>query len=333
VATRRGPCAPGEQYRALRFAAAPVLVWVASQGAFELLAFDLSDIAARLAEAARANAQHPRPATEAAARLLWAASLLLFLLAAGSVLGYAAWLWRAHVTGRAWRGYAVAALILCTGSLAHAAIAGWQQGAFSMIYFFTFDALVACGCYSAPEIGAVDTAVTTLNVLAAVVPPAALVAGCSALALPHGEDAGALAAVERSMARLRTVLAGGSALLVTGVLHQVAWHRWPLTLLEDRGELPGLVAALGLYWGVTYSLVIVAFYAPPAWVLHRHAARLLARKPELAAPLTPAHWLEEHGLSHGALHRLPQIAAVVAPALAGPLGAVATGLGEAVFLR
>lgn len=324
-----------EQYLALRFAFAPLLVWVASQGVFELLAFDLGAVAGRLADAvqARAGALASRPAAETAARILWAASLLLFVLVAAALLGYAIWLMRTRLSGRARQVYAALALALCVLSLAHAAIGAGQRSAFSMIYFFTHDALVACACYAVSELRSVDAAVMVLNVLAAVVPPAALVAGCGALALPSAADAEALAGLERAMARLRTVLAAGSALLVTGIVHQVAWQRWPLALLDEPAGLPDLVSALALYWGVVYSLLIVAFYAPAAWVLHRHARRLLEQQPALAGAHTPDAWLDRHGLSRGALHRLPQVAAMLAPALAGPLGTVVSGLGETVFLN
>jgi hypothetical protein len=322
-----------DELAALRFAVAPLLVWSLSQVVFESVAFDLDLVTGQLsgALAAETDGLPASPAIEASARILWAGALLLFFLVAGTVLAYSSSLLLADLSRRALLVYAGMGVLLCAASLGHAALSSTLGNAFSTLYYFTRDALQACGCYHSSALARIDTTVTALNIMAAVVPPFALVAGCSALVVPSGNGVEVLAQMEQRMARLRTVLTGGSALLVTGLVHQVAWHRWPVVLAGNDAGLAEFVGSMSVYWGATYSLLIVAFYLPPALSMHRRARLILEANPDLAGGATAEDWLNAHGLSRSALHRLPQLAAMAAPLLAGPLGATLSGFGEAAL--
>ena len=127
------------------------------------------------------------------------------------------------------------------------------------------------------------------------------------------------------MERLKSLLNGGSALLVVGVLHMHVWLRWPAALVHDPrvgAEILGFSSAVSIFWGVAFSLLIMAFYLPVAALITDRASAILAQSPEEAGGKDAKEWLQEQGLSMTPTRQLPQIAAMLAPLLAGPLGRV-----------
>ena len=109
---------------------------------------------------------------------------------------------------------------------------------------------------------------------------------------------------------------------------QYLWQRWPVMIGGGDPALLHLVESMNVYWGATYSLLIVAFYVPPAWSMHQRAVAILDRDPGLTGGAQPEAVLGRHGLSRAALHRVPQVAAMLAPVVAGPFGAILSGLAQ-----
>ena len=135
------------------------------------------------------------------------------------------------------------------------------------------------------------------------------------------------------MKRARTVLNVGSALLVTGILHMLAWMRWPTALVADADAAAGVgpvTALVPLDWGAAYSLLAAAWYVPTATRLTRRARELLAEAPERTGEKTIDQRLAEHGLATTPLRQLPQVAVILGPLLAGPVGAALAQLGSAL---
>ncbi|MCB1742307.1 MAG: hypothetical protein KDK91_18170 [Gammaproteobacteria bacterium] len=306
---------------ALGFALPPLLVWLVSQLSFELAALDLRPILLHLTHEV-ANAPAPDPLDLARARVTWGAGLLLFYVVACGVLGYALLLYR-ELSARGRLLYAALAVLLVAISLWHAIHSGASRNAFSLLYYLSRDSLAACNCLSEDSFRAIEVAVQLLNLLAAVVPPVALLAGCAAVVVPRGSGPETLDRLATKMERLKTLLAGGSALLVAGILHQIVWHRWPATLLQapDDQHVLGVATSLAVYWGTTYSLLTVTFFLPPAAILRRQAMKILDAESTTSADRQ--RWLDEHGFSVSPIKRLPQITAILAPMLAGSFG---TGL-------
>jgi hypothetical protein len=123
------------------------------------------------------------------------------------------------------------------------------------------------------------------------------------------------------------VLYTGSAILVTGILHMGSWLRWPAALVGDAAAQHGIMGvslAVTLFWGTTFSLVLIASYAPPAAILARRARAQWAMGPSAQQIEHTDVWLRERGFFVGLSDELPQIAVILAPLLAGPLGALVT---------
>jgi hypothetical protein len=124
---------------------------------------------------------------------------------------------------------------------------------------------------------------------------------------------------------LKTIVGFGSALLVAGVLHMVAWLRWPASLFQQTPLAQDIAAfseAMGLYWGATFSLVIAAFYIPAAAHLHRRAEAVFRENKELSKGTDLEEWLRGHELAMVSSHQFPPMLAVFAPLLAEPLGSL-----------
>ncbi|HEX5544008.1 MAG TPA: hypothetical protein VFX10_00860, partial [Nitrospira sp.] len=164
-----------------------------------------------------------------------------------------------------------------------------------------------------------------INVQAMVVPVVALLAACSTLASPVTGVQPDPAFWSLQMRRLKEVLSAASAILVAGVLHMGAWLRWPAALVADtkaHEALLGVALAITLFWGVTFTLMLVSTYLPAALLLARRAQALLLESPSQPSAPDPEQWLKDHGLFLSLQDHLPQFGLMLAPLLASPLSSL-----------
>jgi hypothetical protein len=127
------------------------------------------------------------------------------------------------------------------------------------------------------------------------------------------------------MKRLKDVLTAASAILVSGILHMGAWLRWPAALVADKAgqeAVLGTALAITLFWGVTFTLMLVATYLPAALVLAKQAEALLLDGPSETADPEPEQWLKDHGLFLSLQDHFPQFGLILAPLLASPLSSL-----------
>lgn len=166
--------------------------------------------------------------------------------------------------------------------------------------------------------------VSVVNVQALIVPVVALLAACSTLAPPiSGQPDPKFYALQ--MKRLKEVLTAASAILVSGILHMGAWLRWPASLVADTAgqeAVLGTALAITLYWGVTFTLMLVATYLPAALLLARRAEALLVDRPAEVSEPDPDQWLKDHGLFLSLQDHFPQFGLILAPLLASPLSSL-----------
>lgn len=122
--------------------------------------------------------------------------------------------------------------------------------------------------------------------------------------------------------RLDTYMYLAAGLLVCGLLFLSAILRWPGYAFReaDLASYTAHVSGYVLYWGVTYSLVIAAFYVPVA-VLLSNAIRQLP-KPDEPAGQEPKQPKAAASASPEPLDALKVAAAVFAPAIAGLIGEI-----------
>jgi hypothetical protein len=164
-----------------------------------------------------------------------------------------------------------------------------------------------------------------MNGLAVIVPVIAVMAACSAIALPENGNALNPDYLTMQMRNLKEVLNAGSALLVSGILHMDAWLRWPASLVSDKGVQDGMLGvalAITLFWGATFTLVLIATYGPAATYLGTRAREVLRQEKFVEEIPDPDQWLEDHGFYFTPGDQLPQIGVMLAPLLAGPLGSL-----------
>ena len=321
---------------ALRYVAAPLLVMVLSLATFELISFDMPHTSDALAtsvldgQALREN----RPIVEARARVLWATSVLVFAFTLASVLCYSINVVVRFLSRHGLVLYVGVAGVTCLMLLGHLVYSGLSRNAFSYIFYFTFDNLEHCRCFEASELRAIELTVMIVNVLAAVVPPVGLIAACTCVAERRGDRGLALDSIQGQMRRLRGFLNAGSALLVTGIVHQLMWMRWPAALVGDNvvaGDITTFAESISTYWGATYSLLVLSYYGPMALHLNRRARALIAQSPEAIGDLDPEEWLARHRLSIAPMQQIPQVVAVLGPLVVGPMGSVFGDVGRAMI--
>lgn len=167
--------------------------------------------------------------------------------------------------------------------------------------------------------------VSIVNVQFVVVPVVTLLAACSTLAPPITGNRPDPEFCAVQMKRLKEVLTAASAILVAGILHMGAWLRWPAALVADKNAheaMLGAALAITLFWGVTFTLMLVSAYLPAALLLAKRAQALLQDSPSPQSVPVPEEWLKEHGLFLSLQDHLPQFGLMLAPLLASPLSSL-----------
>lgn len=80
--------------------------------------------------------------------------------------------------------------------------------------------------------------------------------------------------------------------------------------------------AVTLFWGVTFTLMLVSTYLPAAFILAKRAQALLQADPDTRSPSAQEAWLKQHGLFLSLHDHVPQFGLMLAPLLASPLSSL-----------
>ena len=195
------------------------------------------------------------------------------------------------------------------------------------VFSFSYDNLRQAGAQRISEhlLRYAMTVVSIVNVQAVIVPIVVLLAACSTLAPPVTGNRPNPEFCASQMKRLKEVLTAAAAILVAGILHMGAWLRWPAALVADKNAheaMLGAALAITLFWGVTFTLMLVSTYLPAALLLANRAQALLQDGPSTQSVPIPEEWLKEHGLFLSLQDHLPQFGLMLAPLLASPLSSL-----------
>ena len=232
-------------------------------------------------------------------------------------------IYRSHEGQRLMTVTSIGCILIILGILSLVYSAMTQNAIFELIYNFSFSTLQATGLYEKPFLNRVETILLLVNTLAIIVPSILLLAFSSTLAPPPHQDTDRLTYLTSQMRHLKGVLNAGSALLIAGILHMSAWLRWPAGLLSDPTEqsaLSGAVLAITMYWGATFTLMLITIYGPAASYLSSQARVLAERAQQAGTIQDPQRWLHDHHFSITLGEQLPQISVLLGPVLAGPIG-------------
>jgi hypothetical protein len=319
---------------ALRFVALPIAVLILANVIFEFVAFDIDKLIGELAMILGQEESSGRSFLEARARLLWGTSVFIYYATFIAVTIFNVLMIRKALAAKEQIVLAAVTALMVGLILGYLVISDNLRNNFSYIYLFTFETLLASNLYTSFQILSVKALVLGLNVLAAFVPMVVLIAGCCVLIEDRNSNISDLKRLETQMRRLKMIISSGSILMVVGILHMITWLRWPAALVSNEWISLNVVnfsESLGLYWGATFSLMIAVFYLPAALHIQQRCELIISEQPELLCGMEPQVWLKKHGLSVSPLQQMPQIAVILAPILAGPIGSAVTDLSSSLI--
>jgi hypothetical protein len=105
-------------------------------------------------------------------------------------------------------------------------------------------------------------------------------------------------------------------------MHMGAWLSWPAALArtaEQRDAINSWTVSVTVYWGATFSLVILAAYIPCGLLLLSRARKAL--KSQMSDEQIDS-WLKEYSLTVAPKDQITRLMIILAPVLAGPVGAM-----------
>lgn len=154
------------------------------------------------------------------------------------------------------------------------------------------------------------------------------IAVAASLVVPPGEsdEAAWRAAFQQRSQRLQHLLYGLSAVLVTSTLSIVLFAALPVSLIADetsRAAAASYARGLGAFWGVVFTMTLIAAVLPAALLLFRLAKR---HRAILGGAEDYEDWLHSQ-IYPSARRQLGNAAILLAPLIAGPAG----GLLEKAF--
>ena len=323
-------------------AALPLVVFLLSGILYEAVAFNSTDLAAVIIDNLPEDAEMDGSLIlrESAARLSWATSILLYLVVGTGISVAAIRTLRRLAGGYHLLVLGVSGMIIIAVSLAYMMRAADQRMALSGVYYFTHDVLSASSLLPDKSVQIIGLIVNFINGFGVIVPAFLLISGSAVLVAvlpsdaagrPGPDHAGKDRLLRNSvfkMRNLREIISLGSALMVGGVVHMGAWTRWPAAIVDDPDlivEIQNASLAVCVYWGATFSLMIATFYLPVAFGISRTAEELLL-DPDMPEA-ERKDWLKNHGLSVMPTQQVPQLTMILAPVVAGPVGAFLSDVG------
>jgi hypothetical protein len=326
---RRAPLSRAER-RHLWWAAPPLAVFALANLLFDLIGGGYTAIGRQLIGAADGDGEAYREAVVVAAALGWAALALVFVLV-GAGVAVAAWrILSARVRGRARVPFLLFIAAVAAGNLGHLFVVDRAETALRGIFSVTLEALEAEPMVGAGEAAAARGVVALINLMSGIV-PAVFLGAAVATTLPPLAGWSEVTLARRAR-QIHQVVALAAAFMVAGVLHMGAWTQLAgATLATEAHHAFDLVAvAVTLFWGAVFTAMIASFYLPMGMRLAELADGVMD---ELGVEMAERRdWLAARGLSFEPSQQLPQIVAVAAPLLAGPVsGAIGAAAERMAF--
>lgn len=322
---RTAPLTAGELWH-LGWAVPPLAVLLLANLLFELVGGGYARAAAQLFATTAASSDIVRDSAQAAAAINWATLALVYLcVSAGASVGA----WRIisdRVEGRARRPFMMFAFGVTVVGLLHLVAIDVARLPLRAIFAVTFDALSISPALRPMQVAVIGSVVALINVMSVVV-PALFLAAAAASALPPVAGWNETTLAHRAL-QVRQFVGIAAAFMVAGVLHMGAWTHWAGATLSAAADaaLDEVALPVTLFWGTTFTLMIASFYLPVAVRLGELAERIMD---DAGVAVTDRHkWLADRGLSFRLSEQLPQIAAIAAPLLAGPLSATIGGFAD-----
>jgi hypothetical protein len=172
--------------------------------------------------------------------------------------------------------------------------------------------------FESPLLHKIFIIISTINVLAAVIPVFILIAICSTISLPIEAGVPKPECFIKRMKYLNQGIMIGSTVLLFGIIHMNAWMQWPTSMFDAEAEVNkaaiNAFAAISQYWGISFTLLLVCLYVSAAiyWQAQTRVA-LIAMQTDIDIPA----WLEDNGFTVSWQKHALQLAAMLTPFIAG----------------
>ncbi len=218
----------------------------------------------------------------------------------------------------------IGALLIISGCSILAFEIKSEGAVYRLIYGFAYFSLKHSGHFDVDFINQVRLVISSLNILSFIAPVFVLIAAASILASSGDKNQSNAAQIVIQMRQIKNIINVGSALLVSGIIHTNAWLQWPISLVAEpqiHKAFSEAVMVIVLFWGTTFTLMLFMLAAPSIAYLSNQAHVLSQLELKAGRITDPQKWLKNQGLSHTSGEQFSQVIAILAPLLAGPVGA------------
>ena len=135
------------------------------------------------------------------------------------------------------------------------------------------------------------------------------------------------ALLAKNMQQMRQQLYLSGLVLTFGMLYATSWIYWPLQLVQDaeRAAYGALLLSAALYTATYFSLLILSFYLPVAFLLDGRVKALgeeASRNDTTGQPMDLKKWRETRGLTEGLGDYVRAGLALTSPILAAFAGGI-----------
>ena len=183
-------------------------------------------------------------------------------------------------------------------------------------------------CGSAPVVNMFSGVVDLVNIFAGLALGSLIVGMILSLDRRTGETVEEEAArLADNLRHMRQQLYLSGLVLSSGMLYAASWIYWPLPLIEDseRAAYGTLLLSAALYTGTYFSLLILSFYLPVAFVLDARVKSLADRAAAenlTGEPPDTESWCSARGLTKGVGEYMRAGFALASPILAAFAGGI-----------
>ena len=183
-------------------------------------------------------------------------------------------------------------------------------------------------CGVAPVVNMFSSVVDLVNIFAGLALGSLIVGMILSLDIRTGENVEEAASrLADNLRHMRQQLYLSGLVLSSGMLYATSWIYWPLPLIEDSESAAygSLLLSAALYTGTYFSLLILSFYLPVAFVLDARV-KSLANRAEAenltGEPPETEEWCSARGLTEGLVEHLRAGLALASPIFAAFAGGI-----------
>lgn len=316
-----------QAFKMLRYMFIPFLVLILAATLFDNIGFNLVTLSESVANSLTLEDSAFYRLQESQARILWAITVLLYFALSIYLLVFGCYVLITSVP--------IDIRIIYMSLIGVCMIAApfflknniEQNQPITVIFSYTFNLLTASNYYSSVQLDIIYALLFAINSLALIIPMVCGITGCAIIYYCKTKNINDLYSLSKSAQTLAQLLNISSLMMVVGIIHMSIWLHWPAALVTDLMLSKMMIhfsSAISLYWGVTYSLMIITFYIPLTHLLNHHAHILITDCKDTAITCNPLEWLKKNHLSFATIEQLPRIVIMLAPVLAGPAGGLFT---------